>query len=242
MLFEEIDLLVIKMNGCTKYLGLEKLETIFRSLTSLSDKQLLSVGSGLGTIEKHIENKIGTNFICIDPAPRSWQHTYPGLLEEEHMPEYPLVPDLVGTKPELVKNCNLFLGFCTPNQTAGNYDMHAIFDLRPECIVVSCESSGSAGSTLFLTWLKMLADKQAMWTGEFSWVGRMNTAEHPKLDEFASNYSIVSYYTCKLEAMGGPFHYKYVLIKRKDVKMTEDFEKIEHADEIYNPDGGCVMM
>ena len=121
--------------------------TLMRS----NNQPLVSVGSGLGLNEKKIELDLNVNIICIDPDPYSFNNR--GECDEKkcHLPEYPLVDDLIKEQPNIIGNCNLML--CWPYPNDSTYDIEAIIKLKPSSVLVIYESLGGAGGIQLHNWL-----------------------------------------------------------------------------------------
>lgn len=125
--------------------------TIFEA--SESAQFLVSVGSGNGEIEYRLVEQFPSlqkKIICVDPTPESFR---PYLKSGKCLkPDYPFVKDLVAAKPEVVDNCVLILIWPSPNHLGGDYDFHAIQDLKPKGIVVMFESTNTSGGDKFVQW------------------------------------------------------------------------------------------
>lgn len=112
---------------------------------------MISVGSGIGRIERAIELEHKVGIICVDPNPESFNKRSEELKEDDyHMPDYALVTDLVKAKPELIGKCSLLLIWPDPCDSV--YDMEAVVLLRPVSIVVLYEPYGASGGRLFSYW------------------------------------------------------------------------------------------
>ena len=131
-------------NGCIEIIGLPLLQRYFDTLKQNS-KPIVSVGSGIGTVEKYLD--VNDSVICVDPDPFSYQ-IFELEPELSHLPDYEYVEDLIKDNPGLVSNCNIFLNW--PNPTIGKnectFDIESIELLKPEILLIVMERTGGAGS------------------------------------------------------------------------------------------------
>jgi hypothetical protein len=127
-------------------------EIIIYVQTALSNQpiSIVSVGSGNGVLERQISNELKTDIICVDPDPESYEK-YPTNMSLAMIPQYNNVVSLIKSKPDLIGNCILLIGWSSPNDTT--YDLEAIDALKPSRIVLIYETTGIAGSFSLHKWL-----------------------------------------------------------------------------------------
>ena len=163
------------MNKAIVKIGIEELDSFFELLIGDNSDPIISIGSGLGSIEAYLEDKYGKKIICVDPVPYSWQEpSKESFLQRTHAPDYNKCNDLIKDQPDLVGNSNLFLNWALPNDNGENYDLKAIMDLKPKRILVICESSGGAGGNWFLHWYRDHVTNISEFTEsskDFYWIG-----------------------------------------------------------------------
>jgi hypothetical protein len=126
--------------------------------------RLISVGSGYGVLEKHIENTYKQKqqkleLICIDPEPTSYSfENYPKtpLIFPQYAYIDAYIDDYLGklqiqlTKEE-INNCDLLL--CWPSPNESTYDLEAIIKLQPIKVFIIYEMTGAAGSNSLHNWI-----------------------------------------------------------------------------------------
>lgn len=131
------------LNKGINAIGLSIVEKYLAELLKVTDKQIVSVGSGDGFVENHLEKTFGINIICVDP--KKYENS-----ETCKTSEYDTVEQLLKAKPSIKSNCVLFLNWPIPNDST--YDFDAIMSLQPEDIILIFESTGSAGGIKLQEW------------------------------------------------------------------------------------------
>jgi hypothetical protein len=115
---------------------------------------LVSVGCGMGVVEREVRTWVKNDFFLVDPAPNSFypyaKHNIHEMVVIAGMPAtHSYTSELLKTNPELAKgdSCLLLLNWCDYGQD--DYDLEAIRLLKPRAIFAIIDSTGSAGSFLF---------------------------------------------------------------------------------------------
>jgi hypothetical protein len=158
-----------------KTIGYERLRTYVKFAYDTNKLPFVSVGSGIGKDESKMTKEIpGIKIICVDPEPLSFNkldnnhirdhtsdhtgdHTHDNNRNcdcDIHMPDYPLVDDLIKERPIIVGKCNLLILWSSPNDTT--YDIEAVAKLQPQTIVTIFDMTGSAGGAFFIRWAASL--------------------------------------------------------------------------------------
>lgn len=120
---------------------------------------IISVGSGCGQLENYIEKKIGKTIICIDPKPESSINgNYHGnnCTKIIKSPNYGMLDDFLNEVQTKDKKITLMLIWSPPNGydgTNNDYDIEAIFKLKPSNIIILYDVTGCAGSSFLHYWL-----------------------------------------------------------------------------------------
>lgn len=114
-----------------------------------SDTQIISVGSGNGAFESFYNQ----NIICVDPHPTKYLRNNQIYTK----PLYSYVEELVREKPELIGNSNLMLISPPPGDEI-TYDIEAIRLLKPKCILIVGEFTGTCSSSQFWGWYEKNVD------------------------------------------------------------------------------------
>ena len=125
--------------------------TKFILAASYPNLTIISVGSGAGVLEKHLQSVIPNKIICVDPNPQSFQ-AKPIDWTKGVKPDYPTVIDLIKAQPNLKNNSIILLAWPTPNDS--NYDYEAIDLIKPTGIILIYELIGAAGGTKLHCMLK----------------------------------------------------------------------------------------
>ncbi len=122
------------------------------------DLPLVSIGSGMGIIERATSANVKNEFILVDPAPNSFfklDYFDEVVAKYGLAPHYPYTKDLVLARPELASSpagCILLLNWCSHGDD--DYDLQALRLLRPRAVFAIVEVTGSAGSKQFHAYLK----------------------------------------------------------------------------------------
>lgn len=134
------------LNPALRQLGIDILEQYFATIYNETTDPIVSIGSGNGHVERHMEIVFGKPICCVDPnqIPNQNQDLY-------KTSEYLNVHDLLNVMPNLKNNSTLFINWSTPNDST--YDFEAIKAVNPTNVLVVFESTGSGGGTLFQKWL-----------------------------------------------------------------------------------------
>jgi hypothetical protein len=135
-----------------KHIHIANIAKYLQTALTAGDYPIVSVGSGTGIHEAALEDLLKRPIICVDPAP----HTFEPLDSDakEHLPDYPLVTDLVRSKPEIVGKCHVLVIWPIVDMHAKScYITDAIDVLNPATVTVLYESLGSAGFTSFRCWI-----------------------------------------------------------------------------------------
>lgn len=137
------------LNCALRNIGLNVLEQYFdliiKTFPELSDS-IVSIGSGTGYVEKHIENKFDIKIHCVDPI--NIQST-----DDLHKSsEYKCVEDLLQLHPELKSNSITFINWSFPNESI--YDYEALIALDSPHVLIVFESTGSGGGEVLQQWLR----------------------------------------------------------------------------------------
>ena len=137
-------------------LGLEKVSEYFELLPK--DLPVVSVGSGSGALEKHLDSKHGTDIICVDPLEEIFLKTPAKYCKK---PAYPRVTDLLLDQPHLVGNCSLFLNWSSPVFSVYDYD--ALVALKPRYLLWIGDTMGNAAGYKMLYWINKCGLKSFIW-------------------------------------------------------------------------------
>lgn len=120
---------------------------------------LVSVGCGIGIVERQVRVKVSNDFFLVDPAPTSFypyaKHNAHEMIVTAGMPAtHSYTKELVLTNPEIAKGdaCLLLLNWC--DYGLNDYDLEAIRLLKPRAIFAITDNTGSAGSTQFHEFFK----------------------------------------------------------------------------------------
>jgi hypothetical protein len=129
-------------------------EVTLAYIRTMSNKPIISVGSGIGEFEKKIEKELNLSIICVDPQPTSFNDIKDDDAKNMHLPDFAHVDDLIKTKPHLVGQCHLLLLWSTPNESY--FDIEAIAKLKPIDIMIIYETLGGAGGRQMHLWLESI--------------------------------------------------------------------------------------
>ena len=254
-------------------IGLPKFEEFFKLFRNLNSDPIISVGSGECGLEIHLEKSNDNNnekiisfgsgkceleihleksndnnnekIICVDPNPGSFSNDR--FFVEKRKPDYPLVQDLVESKPDIVGNCNLMLIWPSPNEIGGSYDIKAVKDLNPKSVLIVFESTGSSGSPSLLNMIEKIDTKDSDnnfvvgESREFSMFG-LDLSDTDTKIELETKYVAIRCYRKKTVHPNDVFYHKYLILLRED-QFTEEIKPfIENAPTERSEDPSCSIM
>lgn len=127
-------------------LGLKRVSEYFGSMPT--DLPIISVGSGSGALEKHLDSVHHTDIICVDPLEHVFLETPAKYCKK---PVYPRVSDLIKDQPHLVGNCSLLLNWSSPVFSVYDYD--ALVALKPRYLLWIGDTTGNAAGYKMLSWI-----------------------------------------------------------------------------------------
>jgi len=131
-------------NGSLAF-GYTHLSSILRKFIN-PQNQIISVGSGLGYLEKLLEHQFEVRFILVDPDPLfEMKRLIPDIKEKDLLtnkdfikfyrnPDFTLVKTLMQKHTNIKENCDLMLIW--PNPDVSSYDFKAIKKLKPNSIFI----------------------------------------------------------------------------------------------------------
>ena len=217
-------------NKAISSLGFEKL-AVYYGLLQTNGLSCVSIGSGNGSVERQLAPD--GSIICVDPEPTKFQKNDPEHQSQD--PAYATTDTLVVDQPNLVDGCNMFLNYPYSNKE-GRYDVEAVKLLRPKQILAVLDTSGGAGSDLFLEWLKDVVPNMDafMMEKDFYWAGVTNQEDLWLLEEMP-NYSVMESTAVSVGGTAGPFIRRYLLLVR-----TEDLPENYETTQVRFVDTGEV--
>lgn len=125
--------------NASEYITFEKLETIFKATIELyPNLPIISVGSGNGIVEYHLDIMLKTNIICVDPNPLSW-------CKEKKIYKQPMYSYITEIPEEYINNCIVFINWSFPSEN-GEYDIESIKLLKPKSIITIVETGVYRGA------------------------------------------------------------------------------------------------
>jgi hypothetical protein len=145
------------LNKGIKSFGYENVINIINSFYNKYNLPIVSIGSGIGTIEYLSNKKYKINWICIDIDNNpihfpSYAHKY--ITEPLMNINYNSCDELIKNNSSIIGNCVLFLNWCLPNESTYDYD--AIIKLKPLAVLSIYEvynnNNGCAGGEMFYNW------------------------------------------------------------------------------------------
>ena len=150
------------MNPAIGAFGLAKVAKTLREFcSSHPGTPLVSVGCGIGLLERSVAQDVENPIFMVDPEPSGY---YPGLekpcyyaavVKECGMhTTHKSVQELVNDYPSLIDGQSLLLLNWCGWGFEDIYDIEAVAALKPRSILVVYEKTGSAGSPAFHTFLK----------------------------------------------------------------------------------------
>ena len=114
---------------------------------------IISIGSGTGYFEYHLQNLLEQKIICIDPEPCEFGKFHP---TEYFLPKHKLLSDFQ-TTCENISDKIILLMWPNPQSIKSvesqSYDYDAIYHHKPRMFVVSYELTGASGSNKLINLL-----------------------------------------------------------------------------------------
>lgn len=229
----------LSLNHAISKIGTKIFEEYWKIFIGFNNDKIISLGSGIGTIEYYLQETYKHNIICVDPDPDSFQKR---LSDESGIdPQYSTCDQLIEENKDLISNCNLFINWPLPNAD-GRYDIYAINDLQPKNIFVVCETSGTSGSDMFLHWLKNYIEEIKTFAkdDDFKW-----TLFSEKDDYFKNipKYKIIESTAQQLNNGNEVLYHRYIILARKDV-YPQKYKRTENIflSPIYATDNNdCII-
>jgi SAM-dependent methyltransferase len=199
------------INPANKNIGLDLLSNYFKILAKDSSL-IVSVGSGTGYVELFLEENLNITITCIDPNPTSFQK---GSVKK--VPNYSSVKDLINEHPDIIGKVNLFINWPSPEKS-GRFDLETIKLLKPRLCLCVIDTTGGAGSDLFLNYLKHKVPNigKYLCDGDFSWVRKLNTDE-VKIIESIDIYYIMCDTVLPIIRGSDRINQRYLVLVRHDV-------------------------
>jgi len=224
-------------NKAIRALGIEELQ----SFTARLQAPIVSVGSGTGATERVLfeidqDLEAGTDYICVDPEPTSYQQ---GDIVVE--PHFATVSQLLERRPELEKHCDLFLNWPAPNDNL--VDWAAILLLKPRRIVLVLGTDGASGGFALLNGLEAMnynwAANLSDTTADFGWVEK---TPHVDINYLQDNYEVAAVSTCQSGSSHCGTIFRYILLRRKDVAVSKGVESLNNYKYRDRQEGECRMF
>lgn len=210
-------------NYVIRNLGIDLLKSYFEVLQD-NNLTCISVGSGNGSVEKEL--KPDESIVCVDPEPFSFQETNPSHPTQN--PQYDNIDNLLEERKELTDNCNLFLNYPYPNMK-GRYDIESIKKLKPKRILTVLDTSGGAGSDLFLNYLDHCVPNMFEFKSfcDFLWVDTLDEDEEMLISK-VPEYKILESSTANVKcSFIGTCVRRYMLLVRTEDFPSDYFPKYE---------------
>lgn len=176
--------------------------------------KIVSVGCGHGYFEMaFLKQYPSFQIIAVDPNPDSFNKDKVGY---NRLPiDFKSVDDLIQSKPELISNCVLFLGWPSPNSNS-TYDYDAIKSLNPKYIVSIYECVGASGGSKFHGFLHTNIDRS---NNNNSILTFSHLSETSKDDELKTMYQIDCVWKKFQEGrMCGKTIETFIILHRNDCK------------------------
>jgi hypothetical protein len=233
----------LPLNKAIQYVGLDIFEEYWKIFNEFESKQIISVGSGNGTLEYYLNQKYGSDIICIDPSPNSYQKNPDSSNTLD--PLFPTCDELLQKMPYLISDCKLFLNWSTPNEE-GRFDIYAIKDLKPKYIFVVCDTSGAGGSDLFLTWLLHYVPNFADFTFDKNDGNFVNSIDDYKDEEKTifdklPKYKILESTYRQIIGKCDTLFTRYVILTQNDNASEYKISQKIKLDKIENDSEGCMI-
>ena len=145
----------VPVNPAIHSFGFDKVvATVAQFCKTYPTLPLVSVGCGIGVVEREVRARVKNDFFLVDPAPNSFypyaKHSIHQMVVIAGMPAtHSYTSELLDTNPELVNGdaCLLLLNWCDYGHN--DYDLEAIRLLKPRAIVATIDKLVSAGSFQF---------------------------------------------------------------------------------------------
>lgn len=144
------------LNHALQQIGLSVLEQYFDAISKFSADPIVSIGSGNGYVERHMEQLFGKSIYCVDP-----NHVPNTNSELYKTSEYDDVYNLLESKSDLCDQSTMFINWSSPNEST--YDFEAIKAMNPNNVLIVFESTGSGGGRILQKWLNfcgMVTDEE----------------------------------------------------------------------------------
>lgn len=161
-------------------------EEIWKRVEPYSELPLVSVGSGMGLLEKYIETEHKKPVICVDPT--TGKRDKYTKVTRVRKPDFPNVVELLKMKPELIGNCHLLLIY--PLTDYVTYDICAICDLKPVYVTLLYGPASKSGSFSLVRFLRKCGVKNvtSKLKTEISWI---TNGFIPQSQDFKEVYTCV---------------------------------------------------
>lgn len=244
----------LQLNKCVVALSLDLLSRYFNTLLD-NGYPIISVGSGIGTVERylHPEDKV----VCVDPDPFSYQidmrratckihgsHSeYDSLM---HLPNYSRISEEWCS--DYTGKSNIFINWPSSSITGieDNYDIDAITILKPVLVLITLERTGGTGSQKLLGSLMRFLD-----------IGHTNYIQEKYRNSKALSDYVLEYSTTAVDRHYDEYDrlYTYVLLRRTDTppvflnvpeEVDADSYFLESSKNKIDLDfldqGECVLM
>jgi hypothetical protein len=221
-------------NKCMDCLGLTKFDSIFTSACSLVPSPhdstpnipWISVGSGIGSAEKWLEETTKNTIYCVDPLTDNFNKNLGPVVK----------PPVAKNMEEFIKTDAykghgvhpMMIIWSTPDNAAP-YDIQAINLARPPIVLLALDSSGGAGSSSMLHWLKTLDGADSHFNtkdnaedyrkSDFGFWIHEKGCDIPFSEEYNVSYSLVCKYFSRNFSKFGTNFYRYIILTRKDVDV-----------------------
>lgn len=190
------------LNPALKQIGLPVLEQYFRTIYDVSSDPIVSIGSGNGYIERHMEKLFGKSIYCVDP-----NRIINSNSELYKTSEHENVYKLLEANSSVHEHSTMFINWSTPNEST--YDFEAIKAIIPNNLLIVFESTGSGGGRLLQKWLNFCG---------------IVTDEEPTQSEIAiysfPKYNVVCSTVSRVEHQSfGQFEYEIVWLSKTPIEI-----------------------
>lgn len=222
-------------NKALSRLGLEEFLKFFEIFKTSAKTPIISVGSGVGSVETYLEDLLNVQITCVDPAPTSYQDQTD---DPQHLPDHPLVESMIKEHPEFVRNSSLFLNWPTPSNGGDNYDMRAVQQLQPKFIFAVVETSGGGGGSEFLSWLKESVIQGDFFEDDEEYYYVIDDV----IGESVDRYHTIGQHMARQESGGGTLFFKYIIMRREDVEIPDNFQRVDTCLVLDDDTNSCIVM